>query len=121
MCASCVDVIRCGRDLDAEHRRAVSAKEGEQFALAHSLEFSETSAKSDDGVAVVFFNVAQKMCAAIREETTTPLEPDSTQRVGLYCRGTLTRSVTSALCCCIHETTCRGVDAVARVCLACHR
>ena len=54
-------IMLIGNKSDLEHRRAVSTKEGEQFAAENGLVFLETSAKTAANVEDAFMNTAQKI------------------------------------------------------------
>ena len=54
-------VMLIGNKSDLEHRRAVSTKEGEQFALANGLIFMETSAKTALNIERAFIQTAHKI------------------------------------------------------------
>lgn len=49
-------IMLIGNKSDLEHRRAVSTKEGEEFALKNGLIFLETSAKTAANVEAVRLN-----------------------------------------------------------------
>lgn len=55
------DAHHCGGWIGAQHRRAVSTEEGEQFAKEHGLVFLETSAKTAHNVEEAFINTARKI------------------------------------------------------------
>jgi Ras-related protein Rab-2A len=54
-------IMLIGNKSDLEQRRAVSYKEGEQFATENGLIFLETSAKTAANVEDAFMNTAQKI------------------------------------------------------------
>ena len=54
-------IMLIGNKSDLEHRRAVSTKEGEQFAQEHGLIFLETSAKTAANVEEAFIKTAEKI------------------------------------------------------------
>lgn len=54
-------VMLIGNKADLEHRRAVSTKEGQQFALENGLVFLETSAKTALNVEHAFIRTAGKI------------------------------------------------------------
>jgi len=54
-------IMLIGNKSDLEHRRAVSTKEGEQFAQENGLIFLETSAKTAANVEEAFIKTAEKI------------------------------------------------------------
>lgn len=54
-------IMLIGNKSDLDHRRAVSYKEGEQFAEQNGLVFLETSAKSAANVEQAFIKTAEKI------------------------------------------------------------
>jgi len=54
-------IMLIGNKSDLEHRRAVSTKEGEQFAQENGLIFLETSAKTAQNVEEAFIKTAEKI------------------------------------------------------------
>jgi Ras-related protein Rab-2A len=58
-------IMLIGNKSDLEQRRAVSTKEGEQFAQEHGLIFLETSAKTAANVEAAFIQTAEKIYANI--------------------------------------------------------
>ena len=58
-------IMLIGNKSDLEQRRAVSTKEGEQFAKEHGLIFLETSAKTASNVETAFIQTAEKIYANI--------------------------------------------------------
>jgi len=56
-----------GNKSDLEHRRQVSAKEGEEFAKRNSLTFLETSSKTAQNVEEAFVGTAKKIFDKIQE------------------------------------------------------
>ncbi|CAM9460348.1 unnamed protein product [Phaeothamnion confervicola] len=54
-------IMLIGNKSDLEHRRAVSTKEGEQFAEENGLIFLETSAKTAANVEAAFIKTAEKI------------------------------------------------------------
>eukprot|EP00640_Fibrocapsa_japonica_P005028 CAMPEP_0113937722 /NCGR_PEP_ID=MMETSP1339-20121228/4284_1 /TAXON_ID=94617 /ORGANISM="Fibrocapsa japonica" /LENGTH=211 /DNA_ID=CAMNT_0000940595 /DNA_START=65 /DNA_END=700 /DNA_ORIENTATION=- /assembly_acc=CAM_ASM_000762 len=54
-------IMLIGNKSDLEHRRAVSTKEGEQFAEENGLIFLETSAKTAENVEAAFIKTAEKI------------------------------------------------------------
>lgn len=59
-------VMLIGNKSDLEHRRAVSTKEGHQFALENGLVFMETSAKTACNVEQAFIQTADKIFSNIQ-------------------------------------------------------
>lgn len=59
-------VMLIGNKSDLEHRRAVSTKEGHQFALENGLVFMETSAKTACNVEQAFIQTADKIYSNIQ-------------------------------------------------------
>jgi len=60
-------IMLIGNKSDLEHRRAVSAEEGQQFANEHQLIFLETSAKTAANVEEAFINTAKKIYEKIQQ------------------------------------------------------
>jgi len=58
-------IMLVGNKADLEHRRAVSYKEGEEFAKQHNLIFLETSAKTAANVENVFIRTAEQIYGQI--------------------------------------------------------
>ncbi|CAM9161161.1 unnamed protein product [Chrysoparadoxa australica] len=54
-------IMLIGNKSDLEHRRAVSTKEGEQFAAENGLVFLETSAKTAANVEAAFIQTAEQI------------------------------------------------------------
>ena len=54
-------IMLIGNKTDLDARRAVSTKEGEDFAKHHGLFFMETSAKSAENIEKAFVVTAQKV------------------------------------------------------------
>lgn len=54
-------IMLIGNKSDLDHRRAVSTKEGEQFAEENGLIFLETSAKTAANVEQAFIKTAEKI------------------------------------------------------------
>jgi len=59
-------IMLIGNKSDLEHRRQVTAEEGEQFAKEHGLIFFETSAKTATNVEEAFIQTAQKIYEKIQ-------------------------------------------------------
>lgn len=60
-------IMLIGNKSDLDHRRAVSTKEGEEFARANKLIFLETSAKTAANVEEAFIRTAEKIYKNIED------------------------------------------------------
>lgn len=60
-------IMLIGNKSDLEHRRAVSTKEGEQFAAENGLVFMETSAKTAANVETAFIKTAERIYEKIKD------------------------------------------------------
>ena len=58
-------IMLIGNKIDLDSRRAVSTKDGEEFAKHHGLFFMETSAKSAENIEKAFVVTAQKVCKPV--------------------------------------------------------
>lgn len=65
-----------------QHRRAVTTKEGEQFAAENNLVFLETSAKSAANVEAAFIRTAEKIYENIKEGLYDPARDGNGVRLG---------------------------------------
>jgi Ras-related protein Rab-2A len=75
-------IMLIGNKSDLEHRRAVTTKEGEQFAQENNLVFLETSAKSAANVEAAFIRTAEKIYANIKEGLYDPAREGNGVRLG---------------------------------------
>lgn len=61
----------------AEHMRAVSKEEGEEFAKVNDMLFVEASAKTGAKVEETFLELAERVLELVRQGVVDPLAPDS--------------------------------------------
>lgn len=76
-------IMLIGNKSDLEHRRAVSAKEGEMFAQENGLVFLETSAKSAANVETAFIRTAENIYEKIREGVYDPSREGNGVKLGV--------------------------------------
>jgi Ras-related protein Rab-2A len=75
-------IMLIGNKSDLEHRRAVTTKEGEQFAAENNLVFLETSAKSAANVEAAFIKTAEKIYNNIQSGWPDPTREGNGVRLG---------------------------------------
>lgn len=76
-------IMLIGNKSDLEHRRAVSAKEGELFAQEHGLVFLETSAKSAANVETAFIRTAENIYEKIKAGIYDPSREGNGVKLGV--------------------------------------
>ncbi len=94
-------IMLIGNKVDLEHRRAVTTKEGEEFAAEHNLVFLETSAKSSANVENAFIKTAEKIYENIKEGLYDPTREGNGVRLGSMAAkpGLNAKSKQSSGCC----------------------
>ena len=76
-------IMLIGNKSDLEHRRAVSAKEGEAFAQENGLVFLETSAKSAANVEMAFIKTAEHIYEKIKDGLYDPSREGNGVKLGV--------------------------------------
>lgn len=76
-------IMLIGNKSDLEHRRAVSTKEGEAFALENELVFLETSAKSASNVEAAFIKTAENIYEKIKDGLYDPHREGNGVKLGV--------------------------------------
>jgi small GTP-binding protein len=71
-CGAHVPIVLLGNKLDLEHRRAVPTAEGQSFATAAGIMFSEVSARSGVGVDHAFRRLAQTVYQKLLHDAPQP-------------------------------------------------
>eukprot|EP01041_Mallomonas_annulata_P003241 gene3241-6414_t len=92
-------IMLIGNKSDLEHRRAVSTKEGEQFAQQHGLIFLETSAKTAANVESAFIKTAEHVFDKIKRGIYDPTREGNGVKLGITSSPQNTTVKKSGSCC----------------------
>mmetsp|Transcript_2697 Transcript_2697/g.2827 ORF Transcript_2697/g.2827 Transcript_2697/m.2827 type:complete len:206 (-) Transcript_2697:201-818(-) len=92
-------IMLIGNKSDLEHRRAVSTKEGEEFALKNGLIFLETSAKTAANVEAAFIKTAENIYEKIKSGIYDPSREGNGVKLGVMASNANKAAVKSGGCC----------------------
>jgi len=91
-------IMLIGNKCDLEHRRAVSTKEGEEFAAEHGLYFMETSAKTSANVDEAFTVTAGAIYKNIRDGLYDPQREGNGVKLGVMASQPKSNRATGGCC-----------------------
>ena len=91
-------IMLIGNKCDLEHRRAVSTKEGEEFAAEHGLYFMETSAKTSANVDEAFTVTAGAIYKNIRGGLYDPQREGNGVKLGVMASQPKSNRATGGCC-----------------------
>ncbi|KAJ5071690.1 ras-related protein rab-5c [Anaeramoeba ignava] len=90
-------IALAGNKVDLENQRVVSYKEGEKYAEELGLIFCETSAKSGQGITLLFTDIAERLSTEQKQEQ-EPVE-SPTQKPTIQISNKSTKKVNKKKCC----------------------
>jgi Ras-related protein Rab-2A len=91
-------IMLIGNKCDLEHRRAVSKKEGEEFAAENGLLFMETSAKTSANVDDAFTRTAHSIYTNIKEGMYDPQREGNGVKLGVQASQPKSSRATGGCC-----------------------